>query len=152
MVSQKRMLEVVLDVQRRVKEHGWVVMGIGAGQGEPSFCYTVGFTAMEHPEVIVFGLAFEIGQTLLNDMGSKIMDGRKYADGEIVDDLVVGYPVTFISVTDSRKLLTMANRLYGKPGKPIAAIQLILPDAEHHWPWDPDSKLTYPLLGDIPEL
>ena len=55
------------DLLLRLEQHGWFVMKVGAGDGEPAFAYSLGlFENFNHPEIILFGLDLDTMHTLIN--------------------------------------------------------------------------------------
>jgi hypothetical protein len=143
-----------------VAEHGWAVQGVFSHADDPApgppFAYTVGLSGPRfgHPEFVVFGLRPEIAQNVLNDLGERVRRGQRLRAGQrIVDLLRGGYEVELLAVDDSedeRAPLYMANLLYGQGG-PVDALQVVLPDQHHRFPWDPGfatgMRTLQPLLG-----
>ena len=144
---------VLADLLRLIAEHGWAVrhVGAGAGPGEAAFSYTVGLTAMGHPEVIVTGLPFDHAQTFLNNIGADVRDGKQFAPGSSTEDLTgPGAPVFFLAVADTSDL-TAVEQVYGK----VSAVQMVWPDSAGHLPWVTGYRNSYeaqPLLGVPPGM
>lgn len=136
-----------------IAEHGIAVQGVGAGDGEPQFGYTVGLARLHQPEFLLFGLPMRLTQTLLNDIGLRVYRGEMaFSAGDTVHHLVADFPVRLLAVTDSSTHLTMPNHLYGHPGAPIPALQIVYPDADRRWPWEPGARNAgMPLLGPVPD-
>jgi hypothetical protein len=136
-----------------INTHGVAIQGVLGRGWEPSSAYTVGLAAREHPEVIVMGLPPATGQQLLNDLVRPVLGGvQVFEPGDVVHDLIAGFPACLIEVLDSREHLKVANRIYGSGG-PVAALQLVFPDREGLWPWDEGSGVGgLPLLGPAVDL
>lgn len=49
-----------------IDRYGWLVQYVEAGEGQPSFAYTVGLTGVGLPEVLVVGLPPHMAHALLN--------------------------------------------------------------------------------------
>lgn len=119
-----------------IAEHGWAVQAVLplAADPEPAspFSYTVGLSSPRfgHPEFVVFGLPPEVAHTVLNDLGGRVRDGRRFHAGERIPDLLQGgYVVELVWVdnaADERAPLSVANRLYGYTG-PVDALQVVWP-------------------------
>jgi hypothetical protein len=81
-------------------------------------------------------------------------DGATYADGQVLHDVVDGYPVRLLDVLDSSEHLIVANALAGQTGHghgPVAALQVVFPDPRGRWPWQPGSTVAgLPVLGAAP--
>lgn len=149
------MTEWVDDYERSIlaliNTHGVAIQGVGGDEGSPSFAYTVGLAAHEHAEFIIMGLPMGVAQALLNDLSSHVFTGQKFEAGDVIHELVRGFPVRLVSVADSRELMTMSNRIYGDGENPLDALQVAFPDAEGVWPWEPGSRVAnVPLLGPAP--
>jgi len=144
---------VLEDLLRLIDQFGWAVRNVGAGaaKSEAAFSYTVGLTAMGHPETVVTGLPFTVAQTFLNNIGQEVRDGRAFPAGLVTDGLTSpGAPVVFIRVDDDRGL-TAVGQVYGR----VQAVQMVWPDSTGRLPWvvgyrnPPDAQ---PLLGPVPNL
>jgi len=137
-------------VQTIVAEHGWMIQAVGGSETEPGFCYTVGLSDYDHPEFIMFGLPFETAAHLLNDLGERVRGAVKFSDGVIVDDLLQNYPVYLMAVIDPTEHLSVARKYAGGT---VPALQVVWPDAEGRFPWDPGYPTEYkvmPVLGVAP--
>src|SRR5438445_2793259 len=98
---------VLAELHRLIDEHGWAVRHVGAGTepGQAAFSYTVGLTAMGHPEVIVTGLPFDHAHTFLNNIGADVRGGKQFRPGLATEDLTgPGLFVVFIAVEDTSGL------------------------------------------------
>jgi hypothetical protein len=144
-VADKRAFEKLLGL---IDSHGWAVQMVSPGFGEEgvSFAYTVGLTAMGHPEVVEQGLPNEVGHAFLNVVGEEVRGGRRFQPGTIVNDLSAGgEPVAFLRVDDTSGL-TAVGQMYGV----VDALQLVWSDSAGRLPWQPGFTLSadrQPLLG-----
>lgn len=139
-----------------IHEYGWAVQGVGAGDGEPTFSYTVGLHGKGAPEFILFGLPFEIAQPILNDLAKRAANGTRFEHGQVLDDVLRGYPAMLLEVGDTTEHLTVANRI-AEPTLPIGgqikAWQVAYPDRDGLWPWEHGSRVAgMPVLGSLPTL
>jgi Domain of unknown function (DUF4262) len=116
------------------------------GQEGMAFAYTVGLTAMGHPEVVEQGLPNDVGRAFLNVVGEEVRSGRRFEVGSIVTDLAAGgQPLAFLRVEDTSGL-TAVEQVYGV----VDALQLVWSDSAGHLPWEPDfgpAADRQPLLG-----
>ncbi|WP_347110059.1 DUF4262 domain-containing protein [Paenarthrobacter sp. S56] len=132
-----------------IEKNGWAVRHVGAGD-EPAFSYTVGLTALKHPEIVMEGLPFEVAQAFLNLMGEEVKAGRRFSPGSITTDLTEPpAPIAFIAAENVTGLTAVAD-VYGK----IEALQAIWSDSTGRLPWEPSYRNAadvQPLLGPIPE-
>lgn len=138
-------------VLANIEQYGVHITGVGAGDDKPPFAYTTGLVPHGHPELVVYGLEMRIAQSLLNTLAfSVINDGACYGHGDTVHQLVRAFPVRLVRMTDTTQDLTVANSLYGVDG-PIDALQLVLPDQDGRWPWQPGSGVAnLPARGPVP--
>ncbi|WP_281452005.1 DUF4262 domain-containing protein [Paenarthrobacter nitroguajacolicus] len=132
-----------------IEEHGWAVRHVCASD-EPAFSYTVGLTAMKHPEIVMEGLPFEVAQAFLNLMGEEVKAGRRFSPGSITTDHTEPpAPIAFIASENIAGLTAVAD-VYGK----VEALQAIWSDSTGRLPWEPSYRNaadTQPLLGPVPE-
>jgi hypothetical protein len=137
-----------------IDEHGWAVQHVGGGDrlDEPPFSYTVGLTALGHPEFILFGMPPDAAQQLLNILGSEVQNGRRYRPDTLTSDPTeAAAPVALIEVIDPASHLLAAVNLYAE----IEALQVIWPDPSGRLPWDdgyPNPPEAQPFLGVLPEV
>ena len=155
MSKQKDALQRVLDqTKQTIAMFGHAVIGIAADSKskppKPGFAYTVGLEATyRHPELIVFGLPYEVAQQVLNDLAARIKDdGFAPRDGDSDDKTIRGHRVFFRAVPSalSQKHLRVANVLANN----VSALQIIWPDPFGKFPWEEGADerfaLAQPLL------
>lgn len=128
--------QVDQDVIDTIKEYGWIDIAVFPtmeSQGPP-FNYTVGLTAMDHPELVVMGLNNQQGHGILCAAVKLIEGGTTFQADHYAERVLTRMPVAFAEVTDTHHPqfpLSMANRMYGI----VHALQLIWPDAKGKFPW-----------------
>ncbi len=131
-----------------IDQYGWAVRHVGAGK-EANFSYTIGLTAMGHPEIVMEGLPFDVAQVFLNLIGGEVKDGTRFSAGNITREFTEPpAPIAFISVVDTTKL-TAAKQVFGK----VEALQAIWCDSTGRLPWEPGYRNpadAQPLLGPVP--
>lgn len=134
-----------------IAQHGWLVISVPGDGARPGFQFTTGLTERDLPELIVYGLGDEVGMDALNEVAQRMVDGARYADGEVVPDVLEGdYRTQMWEVTWLQDSLGAAFALYGKDRVRIR--QLVIPDLRDRLPWedeyaDPDLQ---PLLFVAP--
>ena len=124
----------VADVER----YGLHVLEVGAEEDSPTFAYTVGLChTFGHPEDIILGLDLDVMHELLNGVAAELRRGARFAPGAVSDALLEGYDVAFRAVPERhyRAYLGWANWFNGGTAYPV--LQMIYPDRERRWPWDP---------------
>jgi Domain of unknown function (DUF4262) len=136
-----------------VAAHGWHHLHIHPERGrDPLWSFTVGLPATwQHPELVIFGLDMEVCQQLFEGIVDDVAGGRSFAAGDEADDVLEGYPVRFVAVRPHwySSFLGYAQWFHeSDAGFPV--LQLVWPDRDGRWPWDPACSLrrgTQPLLG-----
>lgn len=131
-----------------VRRYGWAVQHVLPGAGdEPAFSYTVGLARVGLPELVVFGHGQDCAHDLLNAVAGRLWDGAPYRDDALVDDVLARGSLMLVRAVDTTRHLVWAHELAA--GRwPVEAWQLVLPDAEGRWPWEPGSQVAHlPLLG-----
>jgi hypothetical protein len=146
--KKKDEMQRVLDQTRRaISEHGHAVIGIEADVKSkpptPGFAYTVGLeSSYERPEMIVFGLPYEVAHGVLNDLAARIkQEGFSPSDGSTDEKTLRGQRVIFREVRRSlvRKHLKIAEVLEDD----VRALQMIWPDPFGKFPWEPEFDQRY---------
>jgi hypothetical protein len=81
------------EVLDHIRDHGCQIMHVHDDQGdEIDFSYSVGFpVSVCQPEVIVFGLRFEVMQYMINELRRQCAEGLKLKDGLCVGGLIEGF-------------------------------------------------------------
>lgn len=144
--------EYLVHILELVNHHGWAVQHVGGGElpGEVPFSYTVGLTALGHPELVIQGMPYRPAQQLLNILGSEVRKGHRYREDSLTSDPTgTAAPVALISVLDASEL-AVATQLYGG----VEALQVIWPDSKGRLPWDngyANSPDVQPFMGIVPE-
>lgn len=117
-----------------IERVGWSAISVFPDEENPitPFCYSIGFTELGHPELIVYGLNTERMWAVLDDAYIAIRDGHHFTDGEETDRLCQPpYHFAIVSVPGDGHPANMALAHYGE----IKLLQAVWPDAEHHYPW-----------------
>ncbi|WP_115538010.1 DUF4262 domain-containing protein, partial [Frankia canadensis] len=64
-------------IRRTIARRGWAIRAVLAEptHDEPDYAYTIGLTALHHPELMIAGLPPTHAATLLNHLGDRIRAG-----------------------------------------------------------------------------
>lgn len=138
------------NARKMIAEHGWLGVGVmptEKDKGTFPFTYTVGFTELNHPEVIVLGLPPAQAHHILHNVYSRIMDGEKFADGDKADEIITNFSVSFKALPPDGAPLNMARQYYDMEELP--ALQLLWPDAEGYFPDDARCNPKFAVAQDI---
>jgi hypothetical protein len=122
-----------------VREYGWHVMAVGAGEDCPQFGYTIGlYHSFGHPEVIVFGLDVKVMFAIVTEIGQQIKDGNRFEDWHESSIILEGYAVCFRKVDRRhyRDHFGFARWFYQGDAFPV--LQCVWPDAAGRYPWHPE--------------
>jgi hypothetical protein len=135
-----------------IAEHGLFLQGVFGTKDDPgpNFIYTVGLAKHGKPELIEYCLPWEVGHSIMNEIGFRILRGEiELHPGDTIHQLVETFPVKVVAVRDSWQQLTMANHLFGSPDGVLPALQLVFPDMNGVFPWEPGCTFDgQPLLGE----
>ena len=91
-----------------VLQHGWQVVLVSDEVGcdhpghaeedhehaSPAFAYTVGLGhRCGHPDLLISGLDPQVMHRALNDLAQRVVQGRRLAPGDVLEDVLAGVPV-----------------------------------------------------------
>ena len=144
--------EVDRKVLDDVAEYGWHDLHIHPRpDDDPSWSFTIGlWSSYGHPELITFGLDHRVAHDLLTTAAQAAAEGRTYAAGEESDDFLEGYPVRFVAVGPQWLGAFMGYAQWFHETTDVPVLQLVWPDREGRWPWDPACSTPpgeQPVLG-----
>lgn len=99
-----------------VLRHGWQVVTVGSGRCDccddegadpdgddaPAFAYTVGLGHRAgHPELVMSGLDAGLMHRALNSLAERVLAGRTFAAGDVVEDVLGRVPVALAQASPS---------------------------------------------------
>ena len=128
------------DLVETVRKHGWTPLWVAR---EIGFAHTVGvYHSFGQPEIAMFGLE---GPGMQHWLNAAVEHGRDHGwpeDGALVPGILEGFPTQLRSVHASWQpaLFGAAHRFYR--GTPVPVRQLVWPDRNGHWPWEPEATLS----------
>jgi hypothetical protein len=136
-----------------IKKIGWHHVHVRAEDGEPSFAYSLGFYAnFGQPEIIVFGLPPQIAQQLLNITAIRFAGAKAaYETYTPYDDIAEGMRIAFIPVARQhyREYLGYAGWFYGSVQADFPALQMVWPDKQGRFPWEPTYDQSFSRLQPL---
>ncbi len=135
-------------LEEAIAEYGWPVLRVPEGPDvdEPLFHYTVGLTAKEQPELIVYSLPYDVGHDVLNSVAEQVLAGHELRDDEPVPGLPAEAPeLRTFATTSLQDPLGLATSRYGDA---VKVRQVVLPDKHGRWPWEQSADRPWltPLL------
>lgn len=139
-------------IQHNIVKYGCHVSMVQADNYLPGFAYSIGlYKNFGHPEIICFGLKLEVMHGLINEACDIIQKGNRLEAGNLYNEFLEGYNVTFINVAQEHydDYLGIALNYYGD-GNHFPTLQMVWPDKEYNFPWDDnffnDWRFIQPLL------
>lgn len=129
------------EVLRDVEQNGVQLFFDEIAEPETTRAFTLGLWHLrQRPEVVAFGLPEELAGRVLELVADDVEEGVTYQVGQQHEGIVHGYPVTFgkVSAAQVRALLPELVEAYGSDDVPV--LQLVYPDRQGRWPWDPDVR------------
>ena len=142
----------------QVNEVGWYNLHVAEENGHPAFSFSLGhFHKQDHPEIIIIGLPAETAHQLLNIAVIKIVGAKeKIEPYKKYTEFTEGLSVAFVPVglEHYAEYLGYANWYYGSMPKPYPVVQMVWPDREGKYPWEPgyDRRFSQlqPILAPMP--
>ncbi len=129
-------------VRDNVRDHACHVMKIDADDVGPGFVYSIGLTkTYGGPELICFGLDSALMHWMINQLRDRMASGGELSDGTRISDLIKGYDCVLREMQKRwyRDYFGYALWFYG--GGEFDVLQIVWPDKQHHFPWDPEYSL-----------
>jgi hypothetical protein len=124
-----------------VEVHGVHIVHVPEESGGPGFTFSVGlWENFDQPEVIVFGLPQEIAHELVNLIADEANEGQQFLAGTRQEGLLEGYPVRFVDVPRACYADYLGAACWAYEGDAFPAVQLVWPDKQGRWPWDPEAR------------
>ncbi|MEV6596492.1 DUF4262 domain-containing protein [Actinoplanes sp. NPDC051346] len=121
-----------------IRRFGWNVNGVSGGS-TPDWAYSIGiWHTLRSPEVCVFGLPAQTAMNIVNVVGELLREGERVRDGQRRDDVLNGYDVVLRAVEPRwyGQFFGAGIDFYQRP--PMPMVQIIWPDRDRRFPWDPD--------------
>ncbi len=150
--------ETLKAADRQIAQHGWYGVKVREQETHPGWEHSIGFgERLGQPEIIVFGLDYEISHGLIWAVYHRLRAGADYGDGTIASGIIEGLECQFRTVMPVYfdDYLPAARLRHDRRGSvhPFRALQLIWPDESGRFPWedgsDPDFAGHQPLLFDL---
>jgi hypothetical protein len=120
-----------------VAQHGWHVMKVLEQSNSPGWAYSIGlYRTFNHPEIIVFGLNFDLMHSIINSVGNDVRSGKRCEDNRQYSELIEAYSCMFktVNLVWYYPFLAYANWFY--KGMDYPALQCIWPDKKSLYPWE----------------
>jgi hypothetical protein len=131
----------------RIREYGWQVMMIPADDNGPGWAFTIGLWHTHgFPELAMFGLDVHDMKACLNELGRQAVEGRPVEADQVRDEVLENHPVTLktVDLRWYRAFFGSAIMFYRRP--PFPVLEVVWPDREGLFPWQPESDEPYRAL------
>ena len=128
--NERRCLEIV-------RQHGWQVMLVPAGDesGEPAFAYTIGLLHQaQHPELVMSGLPLDLMHRVLNELAERVMSGRQFAPGDLVEGALARVALLVEDLTAAGRAETVTWSAWFHRAQ-VPARQVVWPDTAGRFAW-----------------
>lgn len=154
-----------------VLQHGWQVMLISdevacncldhdahelqRASSIPAFAYTLGLGHRAgHPEIFMSGLDLGLMHRCINQLAQRVMDGHRFAAGDVIEDILAGVPVALEAIADEALAETVpwSGWFHRRPPEALA---VVWPTRSGLFPWQPGAPRELhdgqPLRWRVPE-
>ncbi|MGH3438969.1 MAG: DUF4262 domain-containing protein [Sciscionella sp.] len=128
----------------QAEERGNAVVEVAGDEHGAPYCFSVGaWRRFGVPEAVVVGLPDGMGPVLIDAYVARAAGGLRFLPGVLYDDFFSGVALTVEKVAKGHypEYFGSAFLLYSKGD--FAAVQLIVPTPQGHWPWSPDAPAGF---------
>lgn len=127
-----------------VEENGLHVVHVEEADEQPGHSYSVGlWESFGQPEVLVVGLDPAVAADLLEAIADANDGGETFAPGTRHAGLLQGYQVRFLPLPPAAVAEHLGVAVWAHDGAPFQAVQLVYPDKQGRWPWDPAAREAF---------
>ncbi len=153
------LVETLRRAETQIARYGWYGVRFPATAEGPGWEHSIGFTQrLGAPEIVVFGLDYEVSHALLWGVYRAFERGERIEDGTVHGRLIKDLDCQFRRVHPwyAAEHLFAAQTYYDRrrTRRPFAALQVIWPDQHGYFPWEdechPDIAALQPLLYRTP--
>lgn len=143
--------DLVSTAYEQITAGRWSVTGVFGDDTSSPVAYTTGLTEHRRPELLITGLEPDLACRILNRAAELALADRRFLDAKFLDGVVrPPHRLAALPAVDTSEL-HVTRLLYGPD---FLALQLIWPDEEGRFPWEPG--YSFPLdaqpLSGIPPL
>lgn len=128
----------------QIQEHGWQVMMIPGDDDGPGWAFTIGLWHTHGiSELAMFGLDVSDMKACLNELGEQAAAGEPVKAGQERHDVIKDHPVALraVDLRWYKAFFGTAIRFYRRP--PFPVLEVVWPDQEGFFPWQPESSEPY---------
>ncbi|RSM61757.1 DUF4262 domain-containing protein [Actinoplanes sp. ATCC 53533] len=138
-------------MQQRIDQQGWAILTIPANDNQhTALTYTIGLTALQCPELLIAGTDPAVSQHLLNELARRVVQrAERLSAGQRINDLLDGSDAILVEGPATGALRPAAAYVrYGQDC--VGLLQVVWPDTQGRFPWEPCCTLSpqaQPLIG-----
>lgn len=135
-----------------IEEYGLHIISVTGDGDAPPFCYSIGIgKSLGMPELIVIGIKPALATSMINACYRQMATGVPFTPGARVADLIEGFDCEIGDVAPAHYRRYMGWALWLYEGSSFRALQIIYPDMEGVFPWEPQAHQDFrdwqPLLA-----
>lgn len=136
-------------VRTDIDTHGYALRIGHIAEPQPSpWTYTIGFTALNHPELVFTNFSEPAARHVANTMLHAVQNGHTFNHGDMIHGITPACPLAIIA-TPQGYAWHIADDLYGPFN--VLGLHVISPDRNRKFPWEPGSELADMRYGTPPE-
>ncbi len=122
-----------------IEAFGWNVTKVFKNEGEmgPDWAYSTGlFSSYQHPEIAIFGLALEVMQKIVNNVGHEVKSGTKFQPGTEYREIFARCGCLFRPVLSRYYRDHFGFAIWFYEQDPFPVLQCFWPDKQGKFPWE----------------
>lgn len=134
-----------------LREYGWFRTTVMADEDGPGFSYTTGFwLSAGFPEIILFALGDDTAHAILSDLFNDMQAGTTPVVGTPAPGILGNNEAALIPVDPAHYQEYLGWSLWFYGGNDFPCLQLVWPDPEGRFPWQPGFEERF--VGLQPDL
>ncbi|WP_311061595.1 DUF4262 domain-containing protein [Pseudomonas aeruginosa] len=126
---QERLEKIIREVG-----HAVITTGSEIAEGTIAMAYTMGLSDQGLPELLLFGIGGEPAMEILNTAADMLRSGELPVDVPVEKLLNLPIVVKAVPPEAAAEYIVQAN---GRAGRQLPALQLVWPDPEGRFAWEP---------------
>lgn len=129
-------------LEEMIASAGWAVIATATVSDDLPFAYTVGLTTHGLPELVITGLEAAVTHQLLNTAAAMARAGAPLTHGQRLPEVIDGFAMTVLDATEGiERIGVWPGAALERYGDSVRLFQLVWPDQNARFPWDPGCAL-----------
>lgn len=121
-----------LHIKTSIEKSGFAVIAVHDDQLHTTFAYSVGFTELNHPEVVIYGMSQQVAHQFMWSIYDAIKKGKHF-EPDVIQEELANLPCVFKRVTAENAREHCCQGVYWY--EPVEYLQMVMPDKEGKLPW-----------------